>query len=161
MMPWWKVSNHQVFGGCTYMGTKRLLALPLRYGDPFYQGRGRGRGRGRGKREWLVERLSERERQTEGLEEALSMEMEEETEGDFVLRYLQKEIKERDQKKTGQYLQALGGEMEIFLFLPPLGRTCLIECHPLLPLLQIDFSQIGVALVQDFPLWGVHLEVFQ
>ena len=35
------------------MGTKRLLALPPRYGDPFYRGRGRGR------REWLSERLFE------------------------------------------------------------------------------------------------------
>ena len=39
------------------MGTKRLLALPPRYGDPFYRGRGRGRGR----REWLSERPFERE----------------------------------------------------------------------------------------------------
>ena len=28
-------------------GQRRLLALPPRYGDPFYRGRGRGRGRGR------------------------------------------------------------------------------------------------------------------
>ena len=35
-------------------GTKRLLALPPRYGDPFYRGRGRGR------REWLSERPVER-----------------------------------------------------------------------------------------------------
>ena len=41
------------------MGTKRLLTLPPRYGDPFYRGRGRGRGRGR--REWLSERPFERE----------------------------------------------------------------------------------------------------
>ena len=41
------------------MGTKSLLALPPRYGDPFYRGRGRGRGRGR--REWLSERPFERE----------------------------------------------------------------------------------------------------
>ena len=41
------------------MGTERLLALPLRYGDPFYRGRGRGRGRGR--REWPNEKLSDRE----------------------------------------------------------------------------------------------------
>ena len=40
------------------MGTKRLPALPPRYGDPFYRGRGRGRGRGR--REWLNERPFER-----------------------------------------------------------------------------------------------------
>ena len=39
------------------MGTKRLLALPPRYGDPFYRGRGRGRGR----REWLNERPFKRE----------------------------------------------------------------------------------------------------
>ena len=43
------------------MGTKRLLALPPRYGDPFYRGRGRDRGRGRGRREWLNERPFERE----------------------------------------------------------------------------------------------------
>ena len=41
------------------MGTKRLPALPPRYGDPFYRGRGRGTGRGR--REWLSERPFERE----------------------------------------------------------------------------------------------------
>ena len=43
------------------MGTKRLLALPPRYGDPFYRGRRRGRGRGRGRREWLSEIPFERE----------------------------------------------------------------------------------------------------
>ena len=42
-----------------YMGTKRLSALPPRYCDPFY--RGRGRGRGIGKRDWLSERPFERE----------------------------------------------------------------------------------------------------
>ena len=41
------------------MGTEGLLALPPRYGDPFYRGRGRGRGRGR--REWLSERPFKRE----------------------------------------------------------------------------------------------------
>ena len=43
------------------MGTKRLPALPPRYGDPFYRGRGRGSGRGRGRREWLSQRPFERE----------------------------------------------------------------------------------------------------
>ena len=43
------------------MGTKGLSALPPRYGDPFYRGRGRGRGRCRGRREWLNERPIERE----------------------------------------------------------------------------------------------------
>ena len=43
------------------MGTERLLALPPRYGDPFYRGRGRGRGKGRGRREWLNDRPLERE----------------------------------------------------------------------------------------------------
>ena len=43
------------------MGTKRLSALPPRYCDPFYRGRGRGKGRGRGRREWLNERPFERE----------------------------------------------------------------------------------------------------
>ena len=80
------------------MGTERLLTLPPRYGDPFYRGRGRGRGR----REWLSERPFKR--QTEGLEEVLPMEMEEEMEGDFILRHLQKEIREIDRRKTGQYL---------------------------------------------------------
>ena len=41
------------------MWTKGLLALPPRYGDPFYRERGRGRGRGR--REWLNERPFKRE----------------------------------------------------------------------------------------------------
>ena len=43
------------------MGTERLLALPPRYGDPFYRGRGKGRGRGRGRRERMSERPFERE----------------------------------------------------------------------------------------------------
>ena len=41
------------------METDRLPALPPRYGDPFYRGRGRGRVRGR--REWLSERPFKRE----------------------------------------------------------------------------------------------------
>ena len=88
------------------MGTKRLSALPPRYGDPFYRGRRRGRGRGRERREWLNERPFERE--TEGLEEVFPMEMEEETEEDFILRHLQKGIRETDRRKNGQYLQVLG-----------------------------------------------------
>ena len=43
------------------MGTERLPNLPPRYGDPFYRGEGRGRGIGRGRREWMSERLFERE----------------------------------------------------------------------------------------------------
>ena len=39
------------------MGRKRLLALPPRYGDPFYRGRGRDKGR----RKWLNKRPFERE----------------------------------------------------------------------------------------------------
>ena len=80
------------------------------------------------------------------------MEMEEETEGDFILRHLQKEIIETDRRKTGQYLQVLEGETEIFLFLPLLGENNHIEHHPLLPPLRIDFLQIGVASVWDLPL---------
>ena len=87
------------------MGTKGLLALPPRYGDPFYRGRGRGRGRGR--REWLSERPVQ-ERQTEGLEEVLPVEMEEETEEDSILRHLQKGIRETDKRRNGQYLQVFG-----------------------------------------------------
>ena len=45
-----------------------------------------------------------RERQIEGLEEVLPMEMEE----DFILRHLQKEIRETDRRKNGQYLCIVG-----------------------------------------------------
>ena len=45
-----------------------------------------------------------REEQTEGLEEVFPMEMEEETEEDFILRHLQKGIRETDRRKNGQYL---------------------------------------------------------
>ena len=78
------------------MGKRGLLALPPRYGDPFYRGRGRGKGRGR--KEWLNERPFERE--TKGLEEVLPVE----TEEDFILRHLQKGIRETDKRKNGQYL---------------------------------------------------------
>ena len=80
------------------------------------------------------------------------MEMEEEMEGDFILRHLQKEIKEIDRRRNGQYLQVLGGGTEMFLFLPLQSENCHIELHPLLLPLRIDFSQIGVALVWDLPL---------
>ena len=36
-MPWWNYPNHQIPRGHTYMGTKRLVALPPRYGDPFIE----------------------------------------------------------------------------------------------------------------------------
>ena len=81
-------------------GQRDYQLYPPRYGDPFYRGRGRGRGRGR--REWVSERPFERE--TEGLEEVLSMEMEEEMEEDFILRHLQKGIRETDRRRNGQYL---------------------------------------------------------
>ena len=42
-------------------GQRDYQFYPLRYGDPFYRRRGRGRGRGRGRREWMSERLFERE----------------------------------------------------------------------------------------------------
>ena len=45
-----------------------------------------------------------REKQTKGLEEVLPMEMEEETEEDFILRHLQKGIRETDKRRNGQYL---------------------------------------------------------
>ena len=59
------------------MGTKRLPALPPRYGDPFYRGRGRGR------REWLSERPFERE-SMEDLEEVSPMGTEEEMEENHI-----------------------------------------------------------------------------
>ena len=43
------------------MWTEGYRLYPLRHGDPFYRGRERGRGRGRGRRDWLSERLFERE----------------------------------------------------------------------------------------------------
>ena len=45
-----------------------------------------------------------REKQTEGLEEVFPFETEEEMEEDFILRQLQKGIKETDWRKNGQYL---------------------------------------------------------
>ena len=86
-----------------------------------------------------------RERHIEGLEEVLPMEMEEETEDDFILRHLQKGNKETDRKKNGQYLHVLEKEAEMFLFLLLQNENHHIELHPLLLPLRIDFSQIGVA----------------
>ena len=42
-------------------GQRDYWFYPPMYGDPFYRGRERGRGRGRGRREWMGERLFERE----------------------------------------------------------------------------------------------------
>ena len=42
-------------------GQRDYRLYPPRYGDPFYRGRGRGRSRGKGRRDWLSERLFERE----------------------------------------------------------------------------------------------------
>ena len=56
-----------------------------------------------------------REKQTEGLEEVFPMETEEETEEDFILRHLQKGIRETDRRKNGQYLQVLEEEAETSL----------------------------------------------
>ena len=94
------IQSTEYLGGYTYMGTKRLLALPPRYGDPFYRGRGRGRGRGR--REWLNERLVERET-NRGFGRGFSMGTEEEMEEDFILMQLQKGTREIDRRKNGQY----------------------------------------------------------
>ena len=47
------------------------------------------------------------------------MEMEEEMEGGFIFRHLQKGIRETDRRRNGQYLQVLEEEVETFLFLPP------------------------------------------
>ena len=118
-------------------GQKDYWVYTPRYGDLFYRGRGRGRGRGR--REWLNERPFERE--TEGLEEDLPVEMEEETEKDFIPRHLQKGIRETDRRKNGQYLQVLEEEAEMSL---QIGNHHIGLLLPLLPL-WIDFSQIGVA----------------
>ena len=83
------------------MGTERLLTLPPRYGDPFYRGRGRGRGRGR--REWLTERPFKRE--TNGGFGRGSSHGNRRVNGrDFILRDLQKEIREIDRRRNGQYL---------------------------------------------------------
>ena len=83
-------------------GQRDYQLSPLDMVTLFYRGRGRGRGRGR--REWLSERPFERERQTEGFKEVLLMEMEEEMEGDFILRYLHKEMREIGRRRNGQYL---------------------------------------------------------
>ena len=86
-----------------------------------------------------------RERQTEGLEEVLPVEMEGEMEGDFILRHPQKEIREIDRRRNGQYMQVLEGKAETFLFLPLQNENCYIELHPLLLPPRIDFLWIGVA----------------
>ena len=86
-----------------------------------------------------------REKQTEGLEEVLPMEMEEKTEEDFILRHLQKGIRETDRRRNGQYLQVLEEEVKMSLFPPQQNKNHHIELPPLLLPLRIDFSQIGVA----------------
>ena len=88
------------------------------------------------------------------------MEMEEEMDGDFILRHLQREIRDIDRRRNSQYLQVLKEEVEMFLFLPPQNKNHHIELHPLLLPLRIDFSQIGVVLEQDLPLREHHLKVF-
>ena len=55
------------------------------------------------------------EKQTEDLEEVFPMEIEEETEEDFILRHLHKGIRETDRRKNGQYLQVLEEEAETSL----------------------------------------------
>ena len=51
---------------------------------------------------WVKDHL--KEKQTEGLEEVLLMEMEEEMEEDFILRPLQREIREIGRRRNGQFL---------------------------------------------------------
>ena len=85
-----------------------------------------------------------KEKQIEGLEEVLPVEMEEEMEEYFILRPLQREIREIGRRRNGQFLQVMEGEGETFLFLPPQYKDRNIELHPLLLLLRIDFSWIGV-----------------
>ena len=82
-----------------------------------------------------------REKPTEGLEEDLPMETEEEMEEDFIPRHLQKGIRETDRRKNGQYLQVLEEEAEMSL---QNGNHHIGLLLPLLPL-SIDISQIGVA----------------
>ena len=79
-----------------------------------------------------------KEKQIEGLEEVLPMEME----GDFICRPLQREIREIGWRRNGQYLQVMEGEGETFLFLP--SKEYNIEPHPLLLHQKTDFLQIGV-----------------
>ena len=80
------------------------------------------------------------------------MEMEEETEEDFILKHLQKGIRETDRRRNGPYLQVLEEEIEMSLFLHPQNGNHHIELHPHLLPLRIDFLQIGVAWEQDLPL---------
>ena len=72
------------------------------------------------------------------------MEVEDEMEGDFILRQLQKEIRETDRRMNGQYLQLMEGEAEMFLFLPQQYKNCHIELHAHLLPLKTDFLWIGV-----------------
>ena len=110
------------------MGTERLSALLPRYETKEENGQ-------------VKDHL--RERQMEGLEEVLPMEMEEEMEGDFILRPLQKEIKEIGRRRNGQYLQVIEEEAEMFPFLPLQYKNCHIELPTLLLPLKIDFLWIG------------------
>ena len=82
-----------------------------------------------------------REKQTEGLEEVFPVEMEE----DFILRHLQKGIRETDRRKNGQYLQVLEEQAETSLSLPLQNGNHHIGLSLLLLPLRIDFLQIGVA----------------
>ena len=83
------------------MGTKGLLALPPRYGDPFIEEEAEEEVEEEGNG-CMKDHL--REKETEGLEEVFPMETEEEMEEDFILKYLLKGIRETDRRKNGQYL---------------------------------------------------------
>ena len=99
-------SNHKIARGYTDMGTERLPILPPRYGDPFYRGRGRGR------REWLGERLFERET-NQGFGRGSSH-------GNGRRFYSKASLREKSEigRRNGQFLQVMEGEGERFLFLP-------------------------------------------
>ena len=75
-----------------------------------------------------------------------------EMEGDIILRHLQKEIRDTNRRRNGEYLQVLEEEAQTFLFPPPHNENHHIELPPLLLPLRIDFSQIGVVSEWDLPL---------
>ena len=135
------IQTTEVPRGYTYVGTKGLSALPPRYGDPFYTGRGRCRGGGRGRREWLNERPYQERDKQRVWKMVLPVEMEE----DFILQApSERDQRDRQEKEWSIPVQVLEEEVETFLFHSLQNENCHIELHLLLLPLRIAFSEIGV-----------------
>ena len=91
---------------------------------------------------WVRDHL--KEKQSEGLGEVLPTEMEGEMEEDSILRPLWKEVKKIDRKKSGQILQVMEEEEEMYPFLPLQYKSHNKGPHPLQHHLKIGFLQIGI-----------------